>query len=256
MATPIKNVFYGALDAVTLYRGVPRSIGSERMLFPAKWSRYYESDYEPETFRFFRSNVKPGNVVLDIGAHIGLFSVVTSRLVGETGKVYAFEPTPFTRGVLGEVVKLNGCEHNVEIRPEAVSDKEGTAYFFDTGTEVSNANSLVETGRSKEKIEVPMISVDKFASERGLTVKCLKIDVEGAELDLLKGARKVLTEQRPVARLGLHPEFMAANGHTLEMIWDLIKYYRYRPDYNGSAITKQEFCSQPTLFDVNLFPIQ
>lgn len=252
----LKAFIYRLLDATTSHAGIKRMICGESLRFPVRWSRYYESDYEPETFRFFRKNLKPGDTVLDIGAHIGLFSVVTSRLVGETGKVYAFEPTPFTRGVLSEVVKLNGCDHNVEIRPEAVSDKKGTAHFFDTGTEVSNANSLVETDRSKEKIEVPMISVDQFASEMGLTVNCLKIDVEGAELDLLKGARKVLTEQRPVARLGLHPDFMAANGHSLEMIWDLLKYYRYRPDFNGSAISKQEFCSQPTLFDVNLFPEQ
>jgi len=250
----LKTIFYAAADILTLNRGLGTKIGEEWFRFPARWSRYYESDYEPETFDFFRKNLKPGDIVFDIGAHIGLFSVVASRLVGETGKVYAFEPTPFTRGVLGKVIKLNGCDHNVEIRTEAVSEKKGTAYFFDTGTEVSNANSLIETSRSKKKLEVPVTSVDEFVAERGLLVNCLKVDVEGAELQVLRGARKVFTEQRPVARLGLHPEMMAANGHTLEMIWEIIKDYKYRPEYNGSPISKHDFCSKPTLFDVSLFP--
>jgi len=169
----LKTIFYAAADILTLNRGLGTKIGEEWFRFPARWSRYYESDYEPETFDFFRKNLKPGDIVFDIGAHIGLFSVVASRLVGETGKVYAFEPTPFTRGVLGKVIKLNGCDHNVEIRTEAVSEKKGTAYFFDTGTEVSNANSLVETSRSKKKLEVPVTSVDEFVAERGLLVNCL-----------------------------------------------------------------------------------
>jgi FkbM family methyltransferase len=252
----LKTIVYRSLDAVTFSKGLPRTVGGERLRFPAKWCRYYEADYEPETFLFFRNYLKPGDVVLDIGAHIGLFSVVTSRLVGENGRVFAFEPTPFTREVLTDVIRLNKCEANVEIRPEAVADKVGTTFFFDTGTEVSNANSLVKTERSKEKIEIPVTSVDEFVAERGLNVNCLKIDVEGAEFDLLRGARRVFADQRPVARLGLHPESMAANGHSLKMIWDILEDYRYRAEYNGSPISKQDFCSQPTLFDVNLFPDQ
>lgn len=252
----LKAFIYRLLDATTSHAGIKRMICGESLRFPVRWSRYYETDYEPETFQFFRKNLKPGDTVLDIGAHIGLFSVLTSRLVGDGGKVYAFEPTPFTRGVLQEVIRLNGCDGNVEVLPEAVADKAGTTYFFDTGTEVSNANSLVQTERSMEKIEIPVTSVDAFVAERGITINCLKIDVEGAEYDLLKGAKKVLTEHRPIARLGLHPESMSANGHSLEMIWEILEHYKYTPEYNGSPISKQKFCSQPTLFDVNLFPEQ
>ena len=107
-----------------------------------------------------------------------------AREVGESGRVFAFEPTPFTRSVLKEVVALNGCSDMVEVRGEAVSASEGKATFFDTGDDVSNANSLVKTSRSKREIEVPLTSVDAFVNERGLRVLCIKIDVEGAELDV------------------------------------------------------------------------
>ena len=252
----IKQAAYKALDMITLGKGVERSIGGESIRFPARWSRYYESDYEPETFRFFRETLKEGDTVLDIGGHIGLFAVVTARLVGEKGKVFSFEPTPFTRAVLQEVVDLNGCSDIVEVRPEAVSAKSGETVFFDTGDDISNANSLVKTARSKREIPVKLISVDEFVSERNLTVNCLKIDVEGAELDLLRGARKTFLEQRPAARLGLHPPFIVQNGHSLDDIWATLLEYRMSVIFEGKPVEREWFCSQPELFDVDLLPVR
>lgn len=250
----LKNAAYKALDAVTFRRGVERAIGGERIRFPARWSRYYEADYERETFRFFRENLKAGDTVLDIGGHIGLFAVVTARIVGVTGKVFTFEPTPFTRSVLNEVVELNGCSDNVEVRGEAVSARWGETVFFDTGQTISNANSLVKTDLSKSEIRVPMISVDEFASERGLKFACLKIDVEGAELDVLTGARKTFLNDRPSARLGLHPPFIVQNSQSLDDIWDLLMEYELDVIYDGASVTREWFCSQDELFDVSLIP--
>jgi FkbM family methyltransferase len=251
----IKSVAYQALDTMTLRRGVARRISGELVRFPARWSRYYESDYEPETFKFFREHLNPGNTVLDIGGHIGLFAVVTERLVGESGKVFSFEPTPFTRGVLSEVVKLNHCDNTVEVRGEAMSKAKGTATFFDTGDEISNANSLVRTERSRNEIVVQLTSVDEFAKERSLSIDCMKIDVEGAELDVLLGAKDTFLNSRPVARLGLHPPSITQNGQTLEEIWEVLEGYKMRIEFEGRPVEKEWFCAQPNLFDVNLLPV-
>lgn len=249
-----KKIAYKALDAVTLGRGVPRQIGGETVRFPAKWSRYYEANYERETFRFFRENVKNGNTVLDIGGHIGLFAVVTARLAGANGRVFSFEPTPFTRSVLQEVVDLNGCGEIVEVRGEAVSSKSGETVFFDTGDDISNANSLVRTDLSKREIPIALISVDELVRERDLKVDCLKIDVEGAELDVLTGAKATFTEQRPVARLGLHPSAIVQNGQSLAEIWECVATYNLDVIFDGTKVEREWFCSQTDLFDVNLIP--
>jgi FkbM family methyltransferase len=246
---------YQALEAVTFGSGIKRRIGGEYIKFPARWSRYYESEYEPETFEFFRENLKKGATVLDIGAHIGLFSVVAARKVGEDGKVFSFEPTPFTRNVLLEVVRLNNCSEIVEVRVEAISSKSGKTVFFDTGDVISNANSLVKTERSKGQIEVRMISVDQFAKDRNLKIDCLKIDAEGAELDVLLGARETFLNMRPVARLGLHPLFINQNGQMLENIWDVLSEYHVKVIYNRKQVEKHWFCEQQDLFDVNLLPL-
>jgi FkbM family methyltransferase len=151
-------------------------------------------------------------------------------------------------------VKINGCDHNVQVRSEAVSKQKGTFSFYDTGDVVSNANSLIQTDRSSNKIEVNAISLDEFAEEQKAKIDCLKIDVEGAELDALEGAKNVFTKMRPVALLSLHPASINANQQSLESIWDLLKSYNMRVIYEGLETTKESFCRHDGLFDVNLFP--
>ncbi len=250
----VKELAYAALNAVTFGRGVPRNIGGEVIRFPARWSRYYESDYEPNTFSFFRQNLKAGDTVFDIGGHIGLFAIVTARLVGKAGRVYSFEPTPFTRDVLQQVVDLNTVSDIVEVRSEAVSSRSGQTVFYDTGDAISNANSLVRTHRSKAGIPVTLTSVDEFVAERNIRPNCLKIDVEGVELDVLRGARQTFVDHRPVVRLGLHPPFMIENGQSLAEIWDTIAEYDLNVIYQGAKVEKAWFCDQNELFDVNLLP--
>jgi FkbM family methyltransferase len=250
----LKEALYKTVDVITMGHGVKRVIEDETVRFPAKWSRYYESDYEPETFKFFRKYLKPDFNVLDIGAHIGLFSVLAARIVAPGGKVFSFEPTPFTRSVLTEVIGLNGVSGAVEVRSEAVSNRSGTTIFYDTGDEISNANSLVHIDRGKTGIGVQLTSIDHFVEERGIIPDCIKIDVEGAELDLLEGARKTFTNARPFARLGLHPPQIKLNGQSLEDVWKILGEFGYEIEFKGNKIERSWFCSQPELFDVNLIP--
>jgi hypothetical protein len=112
----------------------------------------------------------------------------------------------------------------------------------------------VKTGLSRNEIPVDLISVDEFVQERALSVDCIKIDVEGAELSVLKGARNTLKEQRCVTRLGLHPTFITQNGDSLEGIWDLVADLKMRMSFDGDDVTREWFCSQTDLFDVNLLP--
>lgn len=96
----IKKSAYTLLDWITLGKGVVREVNGMKIRFPARWSRYYESNYEEDNYILLRKQIKPGMQVIDIGAHLGLFSVACSKLSGPGGKVISFEPTPKTFSIL------------------------------------------------------------------------------------------------------------------------------------------------------------
>jgi FkbM family methyltransferase len=251
-----KTIAYKIIDAMTLGRGIKRNIGGADIRLPSSVSRFYKSDYEPETVKYLRENLKPGETFIDIGAHIGLFTVLAARLVGKTGKVITFEPTPVTLQALKSVVKMNGCSSVVTVRGEAMSEEKGTAVFYDTGDTMSVTNSLIKNETSCGEIEVPTISLDEFVMENDIAPDIIKIDVEGAELKVLRGSRRTLEIEQPKVRLSLHPPFHDNDPNILDETWSFLRELDYNVDFGGQEIDKTWFCSQTGFFDVNLVPQQ
>jgi FkbM family methyltransferase len=177
-----------------------------------------------------------------------------ARRVGETGRVYSFEPTPLTREVLRQTVALNNCEKIVEVCEEAVKDKTGTFSFYDTGDPISNANSLICTERSKHEVMVKTVSLDDFTERRGVSISCLKIDAEGAELDILRGARNTFLTSRPAVQIEVHPHAIAQAGGTLREVWDLLRSYRMSVFYADSPVTDEWFCGLADGVELQVLP--
>lgn len=254
MSSFLKNSAYTLLDLVTLKKGVSRRINNIKIRFPARWSRYYESDYEAENYTFLQKQVKPGMDILDIGAHLGLFSATCAQLTGGQGKIICFEPTPGTFAILKETLRLNNCK-NVTPLQAAVSNTEGTATFYVSETAGCNSNSLVKNKSEKEAsgYDVRLVTIDGIVSEYSLKPSLIKIDAEGAELDVLKGGTRTFTTHKPVLILGLHPAFIKQKDDSLEAIWDLLENQRYEVKLEGKKLTKQDFCSRDLLFDVHCF---
>ncbi|MFI5203018.1 MAG: FkbM family methyltransferase [Flavobacteriales bacterium] len=216
-----------------------------------RWSRYYPADYEKGSYKYFRNVIKPGDVVLDVGAHIGVYTVPFSELVGPAGKVYSFEPTPSTYKIFLKTIHLNGCS-NVFPLNAAVAEKNGEIRFNLTNADgkVSNANSIVKLERTVASITVKMVSIDNFRKEHSIKVNVAKIDVEGAEYLVLIGGKNMFLEDRPCGILALHPENIKKFGHSLKQIWDCLMEYKLIITRDGVEISEQSFCSQLLLFDV------
>jgi FkbM family methyltransferase len=248
----IKKIAYSVLSLVTRNKGIQRTINHFKVKFPARWSRYYESDYEKDNYDFLRGQVKPGMHIIDIGAHFGLFSVVSSQLTGSTGKIVCFEPTPGTYSVLIQTLKLNHCNNVIPVQA-AVSDKEGTAIFYVSEIGGCNSNSLVEkkTGKETKGYEVKLFTIDTITQEYLLNPGLIKIDAEGAEFDVLKGGLNTFQKFRPILILGLHPDFINQKGDSLEKIWDLLQQAGYRVKENETSLAKSDFCGRTLLFDVH-----
>ncbi len=142
--------------------------------------------YELAKHKLVRDETSPGMVVYDLGANAGFYTLLFSRHVGDSGRVYAMEALPENSAALLDHVKIN-CLSNVIVLPLGVSDREGLAPFI-----VSPDSSMGRLGGGKEGLMVPVYSLDALI-ERGIPAPDLiKMDVEGAETDVLKGAGKLL----------------------------------------------------------------
>ena len=256
----LKIVYYKFLELVTLGKGVRVKINGFSLKLPSKYYRLYSSDYESNQFEFIKKRIKKGDVVIDIGAHIGLYAVYFSKLT--SGKVFSFEPTPETITVLKKTLEINNC-NNVTVIEGAVSCKRSRAIFYTSKTEeIATGNSLIDVETDKNYIregnyEVELYGIDEFANENKVRVGFLKIDAEGVELDVLNGAENTFIKDRPFASLGLHPFAYKNRGEMLTMIWNKLGEYKMAVQTGGRDISKDEFCNETRgLFDVELVPIE
>jgi FkbM family methyltransferase len=250
----LKNIAYTLLDWITPGKGIVRNINGMKVRFPAKWSRYYPADYEKENYEFLQQFVKPGMEIIDIGGHIGLFSTCCSQLNKSNGRIISFEPTPGTFALLKETLRLNKCS-NVTPVQAAVSAAEGQATFYVSHTAGCNSNSLVKNREEKDlsAYDVKLVTIDSIVATHNLRPSLIKIDAEGAELDVLKGGVKTFKELKPVLILGLHPAFIKQKGDSLQEIWDLLAAVPYKVEMDNKEMTKEDFCSRELLFDVHCF---
>jgi FkbM family methyltransferase len=252
MSNPIKEIAYSLLKVVIGNRGVARTINGFKVRFPTRWSRYYEHDYEADNYSFLREKAKPGMHIIDIGAHLGLFSSIGSQLVGGSGRIICFEPTPGTYSILTQTLKLNHCR-NVTPVQGAVSNKEGSAIFYVSETAGCNSNSLVKNKEGKEVqgYDVKLFTIDSIVKQYSLKPGLIKIDAEGAELDVLTGGLDTFREYKPTLILGLHPDFIAQKRDSLERIWELLIQSGYLVKENANSLTKTDFCTRKLIFDVH-----
>jgi FkbM family methyltransferase len=151
---------------------------------------YWTGRYERQLQRFLRETLRPGDVFYDVGAHQGFFSVCAARL---GARVYAFEPVAANLRHLHRNIELNGAD--VEVVPAAVSDAPGRVGL---AAGASSAQWRITLGD-----EVPATTLDEFARDHPAP-RVVKIDVEGAELGVLRGATRLLREHRPILVCELH----------------------------------------------------
>ncbi|MDX1652450.1 MAG: FkbM family methyltransferase [Brumimicrobium sp.] len=154
---------------------------------------YYTGTYEAGTLSFMNKYLKKGDTFVDVGANIGIMSLAGSKIVGPEGKVISFEPHPLTADILRSNIALNKVE-NVKIFEDALGSQNGNAVIFDRWADNRGGASLV-MGKEQEgrKIQMRTLSETIGAGK----VDMIKIDVEGFELEVLKGSISVLKRDQP-----------------------------------------------------------
>jgi FkbM family methyltransferase len=144
--------------------------------------------YEPETTALVKKIVKPGMVIIDIGAHIGYYTRIFSRLTGKNGRVYAFEPDSENF----ELLKTNtfGLK-NVKLIKSALSDEPGLVKFY--RSQNTGCHSIIQKDFHKESILIETEILDDFAKKNNISkIDLIKLDVEGGEPMVLAGGKEIL----------------------------------------------------------------
>ena len=162
----------------------PRDMGMARalLLSGGAWE-------EAET-RLFSSFVKEGMTVVDVGANVGYYTLLAARLVGEKGKVFAFEPSSDNFALLKRNVEENGYK-NVVLVPKAVSDRSAKArLLIDRAS--SGSHSLSASRGGADFVDVETVSLDEYFAGGLERIDVLKIDAEGAEMAILNGMGRLL----------------------------------------------------------------
>jgi FkbM family methyltransferase len=219
IALRLKQLIYGR-------RGEPYAIGGRVLRYapgtrPVR-TRYVTSPndnvrYDAMQVRMFAEGLKEGDTAIDIGAHAGQYALIMAAMCGRSGRVIAFEPDPYARRAFERNIALNPLVEAPTVEPSAVSDAPGEAVLYSRGGD-SNS-SLARSGiggvAAPEAIHVTLVTLDAYLEEHRLPdPRWVKIDTEGAEIRILKGAPRLLASGANIV-CELHPYAWAEFGNSL-----------------------------------------
>lgn len=190
---------------------------------------------EPHVLRWIDERLRPGDTFYDVGAHYGWMSLLACRRVGAKGKVIAFEPSPPLVEFLHRNKRVNGFSQ-LQIVSKAAADsveREAPFYLKDGGD--SFLNSLVprlsvnpaDSPLNDSSIRVETTTLDAFREESRSTPAAIKIDVEGAELLVLRGAKLLLKQWRPTLMIAVHPTWLP-QGQSAGDLFALLRSFGYQ----------------------------
>ena len=177
--------------------------------------------YEELESKIMEEKIEMGNIVVDVGANIGLHTLNMARIVGNTGQVFAFEPDPSNFEILKKNVKINNYK-NIILEQKAVGDKHGRTTLYQSD-HPGKHRIFPQTEQAKSEIQVELTNLDNyFDSDMIDKINFIKIDVEGLEFSVLKGMKNILKNSKKIKILF---EFMPEN--TMEAGFTPIELLNY-----------------------------
>lgn len=210
--------YAGTFGGGLRFEGNPARDTNVRVLLVLRFSR-------PALAPLLDAALRPGDAFADVGANLGLYTLWGARCVGPTGRVLAFEPVPETRARLERNVSLNGFVQ-VEVVPEGVGAARECVTLYRNPDASGVASRYVEA--PGPAIEVAVTTLDAACAARAIRPRLVKIDVEGMELEVLRGSRSLLDHEDPPAIvLEAHAPHLEAAGTSYVEIRAFLAAHRY-----------------------------
>jgi FkbM family methyltransferase len=178
---------------------------------------YRHISWNPEEYDAFRRAVRPGQTVIEAGANVGAYSVLFGQWVGSGGRVFAFEPDPQAFDGLRQHLALNDLTSRVTVVPAAVTDGVEARVRFALGESSGISRRVLASEPPAARLtDVDAVSIDQFCARERITPDVIKVDVEGAELAVLRGARATIAAAGPSLQLfvEMHPQLWPSLGYS------------------------------------------
>ncbi|MEN8228181.1 MAG: FkbM family methyltransferase [Bacteroidota bacterium] len=156
---------------------------------------YYTGSYEKGTLFVIKNLLKEGDTFIDVGANIGLMSIFASSIVMDSGKIIAFEPNPVTLKILKRNIALNNIS-NIQTSDYAVGAKASGAKIYDRWDSNRGSASLIKPESESDSYDIEVITLSDYC-KANQEIHLIKIDIEGFELEALKGAKEILDGESP-----------------------------------------------------------
>jgi len=208
------------LNALYSRRGLPWRVHDEVVRIDPRVRHLVPHEPEPALFAFLKETVRPGDVVLDVGAFAGIYAVLAARWSAPGGRVIAFEPTPSSAALARRHFAYNGTgSDRVRLVEAAVSDRggRGALHLYDD-TAMPYVNSLaaaVDTDAPPVVRDVAVVTIDDVCRDLGIAPTVIRMDVQGAEIAALRGARETIHAARRLTLVvEMHPQCWPAFGVT------------------------------------------
>jgi FkbM family methyltransferase len=205
---------------------------------------YQYGFFEEGLTRAIIEKLQPGDTFVDIGAHVGYYSMLASLLVGAEGHVVSFEPTPRTRG---ELFANTAGLGNVEVVPMAAWDATERLTLQDFGWRQSSFNSVAAArvnGKQRfESIEVEAVAVDDWLGAHGMVPDFIKIDAESAEQRVLRGLRCTIEQHHPILSLEVGDYNLPGVPSSAELIRSIIEQGYDAFEYRDGTLVKHRLAN-------------
>jgi FkbM family methyltransferase len=195
----------------------------------------YRYGYQDNDLDLVRQILQPGDVFVDGGANVGLFTLVAARQVGPSGKVLAFEPAPWSLQALRRNLAVNSYPW-VDVFPVALADRAGTTELVTFQGDAAGYSSFAPPTRAGGNlVSVTTGTLDALVSEGNReTLSLVKLDLEGAEYRALQGAQAILSVSAPDFLVEVEPEHLGRQGASVGQLMELFR----GAGYHGFTITK------------------
>jgi len=229
----------------------PRDVIESALLDKGTW--------DDEVWSMVAGHLKPGATLIDIGAHIGTFSIPGAKAVGTTGRVVAVEPNPMTVARLNANIAASGWK-NILVEPVACGDTNGTLPLY-IGSQVNSGTSslakanAVDHGAKGGSVDVPIERLDDIVKRARLTrIDAIKIDVEGAETGVIKGGEMSIRTFHPVIVLEVVDQMLKNMGSSKAELESVLRGYGYVKTRENSSHDNAEWSPAPSLVRLRVRP--